>query len=177
MRSTRVYRWLTITCACCLSLLLTACNTLPAPTITPTHNPLAFLTVHNQSQHVALPLGSLYEMYEGHTSMVFGVDWSPDGKRIASASLDGTVQVWDAMTGKHVLIYRGHNGPVFSVRWSPNGQYIASAGYDHTVQIWDAATGKTLLVYRGHTALVSTASWSPDGQLIASGGDDGTVQI
>ncbi len=45
--------------------------------------------------------------YHGHTSLITGVAWPPDGKRIASASQDETVQVWDAATGVHVLTYRG----------------------------------------------------------------------
>src|SRR5947209_3918552 len=125
----------------------------------------------------SIPLGTTFYIYRGHSSSVFGVAWSPDGKRIASASLDGTVQVWDDTTGNHALIYRGHAGPVFSAAWSPNGKQIASGGYDKTVQIWDASTGKHVLTYRGHAALVNGVSWSLDGKRIASASDDGTVQI
>src|ERR1700686_2102982 len=79
-------------------------------------NVFAALSVSAQRAST-IPVGSLFYTYEGHTSMVFGVAWSPDARRIASASLDGTVQVWDSATGKHVLIYRKHAGPVFTVRW------------------------------------------------------------
>src|SRR5207245_2883081 len=50
--------------------------------------------------------------YSGHSNYISGVAWSPDGKRIASASGDQTAQVWDADNGSHVLTYRGHNGAV-----------------------------------------------------------------
>jgi WD40 repeat protein len=46
--------------------------------------------------------------YRGHTGTVLSVAWSPDGKKIASGSGDKTVQVWDALTGKHDLTYTGH---------------------------------------------------------------------
>jgi serine/threonine protein kinase len=76
--------------------------------------------------------------YSGHTREVYGVAWSPDGKRIASASVDSTIQVWDATTGGHVLTYRGHATALLTVAWSPDGKRIASGSLDWTVQVWDA---------------------------------------
>ena len=115
--------------------------------------------------------------YSGHTQYVSSVAWSPDGKRIASASGDGTVQVWDSYTGEHVLTYRGHQGDVLSAAWSPNGQEIASGGLDGTVQVWNAATGQPILTYRGHTNAVFAVAWSHDGRYLASASEDGTVQV
>lgn len=115
--------------------------------------------------------------YRGHGGPVSSVAWSPDGKRIASASSDGTVQVWDAYTGANTLVYRGHTGGVLSVAWSPNGREIASGGLDGMVQVWNAATGQTITVYRDHSAAVYSVAWSPDGQRIASASADGTVQV
>jgi len=70
---------------------------------------------------------------------VFAVAWSPDGKRIASGSGDGTVQVWDAADGSNVYTYKGHPDYVESVAWSPNDKHIASGSYDRTVQVWVAS--------------------------------------
>src|SRR5437588_234789 len=114
--------------------------------------------------------------YHGHTAYISGVVWSPDGKRIASASGDGTVQVWDALNGSHVLTYRGHSSDALSVGWSPDGKYLASGGLDTTVQVWNATTGAHILTYRGHTDAVFAVAWSPDGIRIASASNDGTVQ-
>jgi eukaryotic-like serine/threonine-protein kinase len=69
---------------------------------------------------------------------VTSVAWSPDSTRIASGSLDDTVQVWDATTGTLKLTYRGHLNNVNSVAWSPDGTRIASGGNDKTVQVWKA---------------------------------------
>src|SRR5579859_4290744 len=115
--------------------------------------------------------------YSGHSDYISAVAWSPDGKRIASASGDHTAQVWDASNGGHVLTYRGHASDVLALAWSPNGQYIATGGLDATVQIWNAATGATVYTYRGHNDAVFDVAWSPEGQRIASASNDGTVQI
>ena len=63
--------------------------------------------------------------------------WSPDGTRIASASDDRTVHIWDATTGEIIFAYQGHTKEVSSVAWSPNGKRIASAGHDGTVHVWN----------------------------------------
>jgi len=116
-------------------------------------------------------------IYRGHAARVSAVAWSPDGKRIASASDDRTVQVCDAKTGSRILIYKGHNAEVYAASWSPNGKYIASAGADKTVQVWDASTGALLTKYTRHTDQVNAVSWSSDSKSIASGSDDHTVQV
>lgn len=115
--------------------------------------------------------------YRGHKLYVSSVAWSPNGQRMASASGDGTVQVWNVSTGARILTYRGHKGDVMSVAWSPDGQEIASGGLDGTVQIWDVNTGQTILIYRGHTSAVFAVSWSPNGRYLASASSDGTVQV
>ena len=80
----------------------------------------------------------------GHTDAVNGVAYSPDGTRLASASSDGTVQVWDAITGQEVLPpLRGHTGVVYAVAYSPDGRTLASASHDKTVRVWDATTGQS----------------------------------
>jgi serine/threonine protein kinase/Tol biopolymer transport system component len=124
-----------------------------------------------------LPLGTTLYIYRGHAYEVYAVAWSPDGKRIASGSRDGTVQVWDVANGGHVYTYAGHANPVLSVAWSPDGKRIASTSSDKTVQIWNAADGSNAYTYKGHTDVVWSVAWSPDGKRVASASDDKTVQV
>jgi WD40 repeat protein len=124
--------------------------------------------------------GTTLLTYTGHLYYIWSVAWSPDGTHIASGSVDQTVQVWDAMSGKKVFIYHGHTGAqygVFTVAWSLDGKRIASGAGDRTVQVWDAFTGDHVLTYRGHSTTIHKVAWSPDGKRIASGSFDKTVQV
>jgi WD40 repeat protein len=125
------------------------------------------------------PPGSVLYTYRGHTSRVTTVAWSPNGKYIASGSLDQTVQVWAANPGNHFhpFIYRGHTAGVQAVAWSPDSQRVVSGSIDKTVQVWDAITGDHVAIYHGHTDIVNTVACSPDGKYIASGSADGTVRM
>jgi WD40 repeat protein len=133
------------------------------------------------SHATPVPQGTVFVTYHGHVLPVYAIAWSPDGKRIASASNDGTVHVWDAATGQRFFRYHGHRGSVNAVAWSPNGSYIASGSSDTTVQVWDALqTGEgsaSLYTYRGHSGNLRTLAWSAENTRIASGGDDKTVQV
>ena len=80
------------------------------------------------------------------TRAVFtSVAFSPDGKRLATASADQTAKVWDAESGKELLTLRGHSDTVNGVAFSPDGKRLATASDDQTAKVWDAESGKELL--------------------------------
>ena len=82
--------------------------------------------------------GETIYVYEYHQVAMQSVSWSPDGTRIASASVDGKVEVWEALTGKHPFIYTHHSGAVYTVVWSPDGTKIASGDANGDIQVWFA---------------------------------------
>lgn len=142
----------------------------PTPTAanTPTPSPTGVIT----SQ-----LGETFTVYRGHTGYIYGVTWaSTDGTRIASASLDTSVQVWDANTRQQYYKYN-HSNAVNDVKSSPDKTHIASAGEDSVVQVRDVIAGTFILTYRNHTKAVNTVEWAPDGNHIVSASRDGTVQV
>jgi WD40 repeat protein len=124
-----------------------------------------------------IPFGKLLRAYRKHSAPVLHIAWSPDGKKIASASADKTVHIWNATSKNPTLIYRNHTKPVSSVDWSPDGSRIVSGSWDTTVQVWQAQSGRKLLTYRGFSREVSSVAWSPDGKYVASGSWDTTVQV
>nr|HET6904739.1 serine/threonine-protein kinase [Ktedonobacteraceae bacterium] len=132
--------------------------------------------------------------YRGHAAPVNTVAWSPSDREeathyrshLASGGEDGTVQVWDAMTGRKISTYRGHSGAVSAIAWSPDGRWLASAGIDCTVQVWAAATMRNICTYNRHSEKVTALAWIPagglasstgHGPLIASASEDSSVHI
>jgi WD40 repeat protein/tRNA A-37 threonylcarbamoyl transferase component Bud32 len=118
----------------------------------------------------------------GHTFEVCKVIFSPDGKRIASASYQiersevvsaGEVKVWDAETGQVKHTFRAHTGGVFTLAFSPDGKRIASAvsdrlGGPEQLKVWDADTGKEGLLRKDPTGDIRSVAFSPEGLRVAA---------
>ncbi len=124
---------------------------------------------------------------QGHTGTIYSVSFSPDGKRLASASDDGTVKVWDVTAGQNMITFTGHTAKddagelepkaIYGIAWSPDGLHLASASSDQTVKVWEASTGQEVRTLKGHTGEVFSVAFSPDGKRLASASQDETIRI
>jgi len=120
---------------------------------------------------------------EGHSEAILNCSFSPNGTKLASASGDTTVRLWDLMTESPAATCEGHKGWVLFVAFSPDGKTLASAGMDTVILIWDAETGKRLgSPLKGHKKFITSLSWEPlikdnSSRRIASSSKDQMVRI
>jgi serine/threonine protein kinase len=106
---------------------------------------------------------------EGHPKRINAVTFSPDGKRLASASSDRTVKVWDLASKTCVATFDKHQTPVRLVRFSPDSRLIASAAEGKPVLVWDAATGRQVAILTGLRGSPQFVQFSAAGHWIYSG--------
>ncbi len=121
--------------------------------------------------------------YEGHTSTVTAIDFSPDGRRVASGGAApgypqrGEARIWDAATGREICKLPAHGTFVTSVAFSRDGKRLVTGNWDATVRIWDAENGQQLQLLRGHTSYVWSVAFNPAGTRLVTTGFDGTTKL
>jgi WD40 repeat protein len=112
-----------------------------------------------------------------HGSTVESAEFSPDGRRIVTASYDNTARIWDAATGALLTVLHGHDARVAHAAFSPDGRRVVTASNDKTARIWDAATGQQLAVLSGHDEALTHAVFSADGLRVVTASDDTTARV
>ena len=121
--------------------------------------------------------GTLLHPLSGHSDTISAVAFRPGSQQVASAGLDGVIQVWDARSAE--LLYRvvGHSGSlsgfgfpgVLSLEFHPSGHQFATAGADGIVRVWDSDNGGAIHILTGHDADLSAVAYSPNGDYLATG--------
>ncbi len=124
----------------------------------------------------------------GHGAPVTAVAFTPDGQSLVTASLDGTVKVWDLSKRRVLRTFRGHEDGVTGAAVSHDGKVLASGGLDRTIRLGDVSSGRFRWSFGplgggrrasapGHLAAVESVAFSPIGLTLASGCRDGTVGL
>jgi len=112
-----------------------------------------------------------------HTGTVNMVEFSPDGSRVITASMDTTARLWDATTGQPITPPLSHPRPVWQARFSPDGQRVVTCASGRSrsdlgvTTVWDAMTGRVIWQAGDTNLPVHHVRFSPDGQSLVEGSD------
>jgi WD40 repeat protein len=128
-----------------------------------------------QNAPLAAPVTKKGAIFRVPDSYTLDVALTADGKLLARAGTDKTVDLWDVASGKKLHTLKGHTVPILKVAFSPDGKTLASITGSWLpndvlgeVKLWDVATGKERVSLQGHPERGSCLAFSPDGKTLAS---------
>ncbi len=104
------------------------------------------------------------------------MSFSPDGKSLAVANMDGVPKVWDLTNQEELFSLAGHEQPCDAIDYSPDGKRLATGDDMGVIKIWEAETGKELSSFI-QGGLIHSVAFSPDGARLAVAGEDGILKI
>ena len=125
----------------------------------------AFRRTKQPASGMRRPAKMLMELVQDIPTRSGVLDFSNDGKRLLTGSMDKTVRVWEVDTGKVILTLNA-GAMVWSAVFSPDGQRILTGGFDRIARIWDAGTGRAIMSFPGHTEQIRGVAfqcrWTPN---------------
>ncbi len=129
----------------------------------------------------------LEKVLSGHLGSVLTLDFSPDGRFLASGSgtdkvmmhniPENMVKIWDFESGVAISNLTGHTDGVLEVKWSKNGSKLVSASDDKTLKMWDTSSWVNIFNMTGHAGGVLSVDWSTNEMELASGSRDYKIRI
>jgi WD40 repeat protein len=120
---------------------------------------------------------TLVSTLEGHSASLTTAVFSPDGKLILTASIDGTARLWDAAGKIPPIVLSGHTDALTFATWSHDGKYVLTASLDGTARIFDL-TGKGKTIGDANSKVpITYADFSPDDSRVVTASQDGFVRI
>jgi len=114
---------------------------------------------------------------KGHQYPVWCTAFSPDGKFLASSSIDQTVKIWDLDSSKVIMSLEGHTNTVSAVVYSTDGSLIISASMNGEIKVWESSTGNLLRSFSGGNDHIYSLALSPDNNTVAIGNGEYIVSF
>jgi WD40 repeat protein len=101
----------------------------------------------------------------GHFDNITRIAWAADGKRLAAASKDHKIQIWNTESGDLVSVLEGHTDTILDIAWAPNLTSLASVSSDETIKLWNTNTWEMCTEIKKEKC--NSIAWSPDGKTLA----------
>jgi WD40 repeat protein len=121
--------------------------------------------------------GAVLHVMQGHGGAIMSAAFSPDGSRLATASLDGSIKLWDPATGQLCATLVGHQSWVNSVSFDKDSRTIVSGSSDGTVRVWSVETANLERTIDATNAEVRSIALSFDGKWVAAGLRYGGIRL
>ncbi len=142
-----------------------------AADVTPTHDLIAFGGPNKIVKLVSMSDSSVRFEFTKHTEWITAMEFSPDGKYLATGDRNGGLHVWEIETGAEWLVLQGHTLSISGVSWRADGKVLASASEDGSIRTWEANKGGLLKNWSAHAGGVTDVQFMRDGSLISGGRD------
>jgi WD40 repeat protein len=115
-------------------------------------------------------------LLQGHRDFVSGLAFAPDGKTLASGSMDGTILLWSVADGKQVASLPGHREETTDVAFSPDGRTLASLAHGDSLKLWHLPTLREVVSLE-FTEAGNFLQFSPDGHFLVLTTDRDSVRL
>lgn len=117
----------------------------------------------------------VHQFADAHSDTVYGLDFSADGKQLASASADKFVKVFDVAGRQYIRSYEGHTHHVMDVAWKADRTILVSAGADNAIKVWNAETGEQSRTISTYTRQVTSLQFVGLQDIVLSSSGDKRV--
>lgn len=160
----------------------------------PEKKPLHAIAVHPQQPSLFAVAGEGEEIYiievaetatapvlkatlKGHKDTVSLLAFSPNGKWLASGSLDSTIGLWSTESWERVYALTDLYGEIMTLLWHPSSLLLAAGADDAQAAMWNVLKGTLVMYFVGHRGAVTCTAWSPDVKKLITGSSDGSVSV
>jgi WD40 repeat protein len=119
----------------------------------------------------------LLEVEDAHSDTIVGLEFSPDGRYVATASTDRFSKVFQVSDGSQVAAFEGHTSHVLDVSWRADGLVLATAGADKVIKLWDFEEKRQLKTIDGYNQEITSVAFADTAETLVTSSGDKTVRF